>query len=100
MLVNFYDFPTTYSFLVHIKAVETFSPWWHVVFYWLWWPSFQVKLGEPGYKERYYAEKFEVEASNLIDEIKKDVVSCILSCIQKLFKLPAYKLNPVFSYAH
>lgn len=40
--------------------------------------SFQVKLGEPGYKERYYAEKFGEEESKLIDDIRRDVVSCLL----------------------
>ncbi|OAY85167.1 5'-3' exoribonuclease 4, partial [Ananas comosus] len=34
----------------------------------------KVKLGEPGYKERYYAEKFGEEESKLIDDIRRDVV--------------------------
>lgn len=39
------------------------------------WIVFQVKLGEPGYKERYYAEKFGVQEPKLIDNVKRDVVS-------------------------
>ncbi|XP_043691265.1 5'-3' exoribonuclease 4-like isoform X2 [Telopea speciosissima] len=34
----------------------------------------KVKLGEPGYKERYYVEKFEISDPKKIDEVKKDVV--------------------------
>ncbi|XP_073115640.1 5'-3' exoribonuclease 4 isoform X2 [Elaeis guineensis] len=34
----------------------------------------KVKLGEPGYKERYYAEKFNIDEPKSIDDVRKDVV--------------------------
>ncbi|KDP23624.1 hypothetical protein JCGZ_23457 [Jatropha curcas] len=34
----------------------------------------KVKLGEPGYKERYYAEKFELSKPDEIDRVREDVI--------------------------
>ncbi|KAH6802467.1 exoribonuclease 4 [Perilla frutescens var. frutescens] len=34
----------------------------------------KVKLGEPGYKERYYSEKFGISDPQKIDEVRMDVV--------------------------
>lgn len=35
----------------------------------------QVRLGEPGWKERYYMEKFEARTPEEMEEFRKDVVS-------------------------
>ncbi|KAL2461055.1 5'-3' exoribonuclease 4 [Abeliophyllum distichum] len=35
----------------------------------------KVKLGEPGYKERYYSEKFGISEPEKIDEVRMEVVS-------------------------
>ncbi|WOK99446.1 5'-3' exoribonuclease 4 isoform X2 [Canna indica] len=54
-------------------------------------PVDKVKLGEPGYKERYYSEKFGVEEPKLIDNVKRDVGS-----IEIIDGLPENKATSVF----
>lgn len=37
----------------------------------------QVKLGEPGWRDRYYEEKFGARTSDQMEEIRRDVVSIL-----------------------
>lgn len=37
---------------------------------------FKVKLGETGWKERYYEEKFSAKTPEERDAVRRDVVSC------------------------
>ena len=45
----------------------------------------QVKLGEPGWRERYYEEKFGARTPEQIEEIRRDVVSFSLAARGNLF---------------
>ena len=45
----------------------------------------QVKLGEPGWRERYYEEKFGARTPEQIEEIRRDVVSFSLAARGNIF---------------
>ena len=45
----------------------------------------QVKLGEPGWRERYYEEKFGARTPEQIEEIHRDVVSFSLAARGNIF---------------
>ena len=47
----------------------------------------QVKLGEPGWRERYYEEKFGARTPEQIEEIHRDVVSFSLAARGNIFFL-------------
>jgi 5'-3' exonuclease len=43
--------------------------------------NIQVKLGEPGWRDRYYEEKFGARTSERMEDIRRDVVSILWEAI-------------------
>jgi len=67
--------------------------------------NIQVKLGEPGWRDRYYEEKFGARTSERMEEICRDVVSILwdgkqYTFVDRRFHLIVirYVNSPIFAY--